>query len=300
MVGGSVPKTNASGPSLSGFTPHSFGWQQNLPDYRDYIPSTPIVKELLSRLKRRSSRRPERPERVDLREFFPVASDQQHLNASPAHACVGIAEYFQRRALGKTERLSPLFLYKTTRKLLGASGDTGADLRTTLKAMVQFGVPAQRFWHSDVRNYDSDPEAHLYSLSNEFRRLTYVRLDARNAGGSETLEIVKSFLAAGFPIVFGFPVTSLVSDAADIPYRPEVDSVVGGQAAVAVGYDDRRFHVTRGSLLIRNSWGVGWGDRGYGWLPYGFVLEKLAVDFWTILQPNWLDSGEFSRPQLTE
>src|SRR6185436_19618396 len=89
MVGGSGSKTTSNGPSLSGFTPHSFGWQQNLPDYRYYIPSTPIVKELLSRLKRRSSRRPDRPERVDLREFFPVTSDQQHINASPAHACVG-------------------------------------------------------------------------------------------------------------------------------------------------------------------------------------------------------------------
>lgn len=48
-----------------------------------------------------------------------------------------------------------------------------------------------------------------------------------------------------------------------------------------------------GPLLIRNSWGTGWGDAGYGWLPYEYVLKGLAEDFWSILKKEWVDTGEF-------
>ena len=47
-----------------------------------------------------------------------------------------------------------------------------------------------------------------------------------------------------------------------------------------------------------NSWGTEWGNHGYGWLPYDYVRTHLAGDFWTIMSPEWLDSGEFWRPEL--
>ena len=66
---------------------------------------------------------------------------------------------------------------------------------------------------------------------------------------------------------------------------------------MAVGYDDDRlFRSYRGALLIRNSWGEGWAEKGSGWLPYDYVREELAADFWTVLKPDWLASGEFDRP----
>ena len=46
---------------------------------------------------------------------------------------------------------------------------------------------------------------------------------------------------------------------------------------------------TTGALLIRNSWGT----AGYGWLPYEYVLKGLAIDFWSILKKEWVDTGEF-------
>ena len=79
------------------------------------------------------------------------------------------------------------------------------------------------------------------------------------------------------------------------------EKIQGGHAVVAAGYDDNRIirntstggPSTRGALLIRNSWGTGWGDRGYGWLPYDFVLRGLAIDWWSLVKNEWVDTGQF-------
>jgi len=42
------------------------------------------------------------------------------------------------------------------------------------------------------------------------------------------------------------------------------DHVVGGHCICIVGYDD-----AKGAWLVKNSWGTGWGERGYVWIKYG-------------------------------
>jgi len=177
-------------------------------------------------------------------------------------------------------------------------GGADVNLRATLKAVVCCGLPPERLWPYDPANVDVQPDAFLYSFAARCQQMQYVQLDLRNASGEASLEVVRSFLAAGFPCAFGFPVPTSISHAAEIPYRPTFDGVLAGQALVALGYDDRWLSGSRGALLVRNSWGSAWGEEGCGWLPYAFVEERLALDFWTVLRPDWLESGEFLCPSV--
>jgi C1A family cysteine protease len=272
------------------------GWRRDTPDFRDYTTEHSAVRELLAPLRPADS---PHPAKVDLREYFLAVEDQQSRHCSTACACLALVEYFQGRAAGHAQRASRCFLYSTTRRMMGVGGDVAADLRTTLKALVRFGVPPETYWPPDQCGH-KDPmfDPLLYGFAADYRSIRYVRLDPPNISGFDTLEWVKAYLAAGFPAVFGFAIPSSVNSSAHVPYRPTLDSIVGGQAVVAVGYDDEKRAATKGALMIRNSWGTAWGENGYGWLPYRFVEKQLAVDFWTLLDPRWLASGEFTCPAI--
>jgi len=99
---------------------------------------------------------------------------------------------------------------------------------------------------------------------------------------------------------YGFPSFSNTDTPGGIPFPNKGEKAEWGHAIVAAGFDDKKKikntagnTVTTGALLIRNSWGTGWGDKGYGWLPYDYVLTGLAMDFWSLLSMEWVDTGKF-------
>lgn len=274
-------------------------WHPDVPDHRDLVPEAQRVVELLRSLPMAESTG--LPESVDLREFCGESLRSVGEATSTVLAAASLIEYFERRALGRAQRLSRDFLQRASDRFAGTPVGAASDLRSAWKTVARFGVATQSRWERATRRRTDEAErdpldAWAFGLVERFDELTYVRLDPPQASPSAVLDRVRGFLAAGFPAAFGFSVPASLGAEADIPLRPAWDGVVGGHAAVAVGYDDARR--PGGALLVRTGWDPPWGEAGCGWLPYAYVLSGLALDFWTVLRPAWLASGEFARPSL--
>ncbi len=289
---------------------HGFGWVPDLPDFRDYSTEHHEIKKLLpgKTNKLTANKAPASlPANIDLRAWCPAIENQGSLGSCTANAGAALLEYFERRATGNHIDVSRLFLYKTTRNYMQVTGDYGAYLRTTMGAMVLFGVPPEKYWPYVIAKYDIEPSAFLYNFADNYKALKYYRLDPLGTSPANLLLNIKNHLNAGFPSMFGFSVYNSFYQAeltGKIPFPSATgDSIVGGHAIVAVGYDDSiRIKntlpgsvETRGALLIRNSWGPTWGRMGgYLWMPYDFVTRGIASDFWTLISANYINTGMFN------
>jgi C1A family cysteine protease len=274
------------------------GWQRDLPDYRDYTTETDEIKEVLTESAPLKAAAKSTPDRVDLRPCCSPIEDQQSIGSCTAHAGVGLIEYYERRAFDQHIDASRLFLYKVTRNLMKVTGDTGAYLRDTMKAMVLFGVPPEEYWPYDTDRYEEEPSAFCYAFAQSYKAIRYYRHDPPGTDPVKLLKSIKKYLAAELPCMFGFSVYSSIppigTGDGDIPFPGKGERFVGGHAVMAVGYDDKKkVGDHAGALLIRNSWGRRWGEDGYGWLPYAYVERGLATDFWSLVKKEYVDTSLF-------
>jgi C1A family cysteine protease len=241
---------------------------------------------------------------MDLSNFCSPIENQERLGSCTAHAGVGLVEFFEKKAFGNHVDASRLFLYKVTRNLMKVSGDTGAHMRTTMEAMVLFGVPPEDYYPYNISVYDHEPSAFCYAFAQNFKTISYYRYDPPGTSTTDLLVRIKINLAASLPSMFGFTVFASINQAessGQIPFPTRGETIRGGHAVMAVGYDDTiKIRNTNpggdectGALLIRNSWGKDWGDKGYGWLPYDYVQRGLTGDWWSIIKKEWVDTNNF-------
>ena len=294
-----------------------FGWLPDFPDLRDYTIEKALISEKGKKAGVRYSvkemaiktgiidknAKEKLPASIDLRKWCTPVEDQENLGSCTANAGSGLLEYFENKAYGKYIDGSRLFLYKVSRNLLQKKGDYGSHIRTTMMAMVRFGIPPEKYLPYRVEKFDEEPDPFCYAFAQNFQAAQYFRLDSAGLAKDKVLEQIKINLSASIPSIFGFTVYSSINQAGKdgrIPFPDQNEGVEGGHAIVAVGYDDKmkitnesNNEKTTGALLIRNSWGINWGEKGYGWLPYKYVLDGLAIDWWTLLDNEWIDTGNF-------
>jgi len=243
-----------------------FGWQPDLPDFRDFSYAAPraVIKTL--------------PTKVDLRKQCPPVYDQGQLGSCTANA-IGAAFQFELMKQDAANAFIPsrLFIYYNERVIEhSVNNDGGAQIRDGIKSVNKQGVCPEILWPYDTAKFAKKPSDASFKAALKHQVLSYQRV-------TRTLSQMKGCLSDGFPFVFGFTVydafeAEQVAKTGKLNLPKKGETVVGGHAVMAVGYDDstKRF-------IVRNSWGDNWGLKGYFTMPYDYLLqENLSDDFWTI------------------
>ena len=247
---------------------HYYGYKKSKPDPRDYLYSA--IKPLIAAL----------PESVDLRSLSSPVRDQGHLGSCTAFAIgVGLREFLMNKASATFVQMSPLWLYlKERKKEYTCLWDSGAQPRDGLKVLQQTGCAPEADWPYDVSKFRNSPPAIADEDAKNYKIASYHSLT--------TLDDVKTCLASGYGVVLGFTVYSsfesdVVATTGVMPVPASDEQVMGGHAVFAVGYKDDPSVSGGGFLIVKNSWGDGWGDKGYFYMPYEIVLNGMASEFWT-------------------
>lgn len=253
------------------------GWKKDEPDKRDYTINHYKVAPLFYRFVTRDI-----PEHVDNRQYSSRVEDQGYLGSCTAHAVTSAIEYLENRGRGIYHDKSRLFTYYVTRhKIEGTRGDVGATIRGTVKSMVEYGSCFEQTWQYYPELYDTEPKVSCYQEAMSLRALKYVRLN--------TLTEIKTSLNGGLPVVIGFYIyDGLISDSKYVLPPMGVTEPSGGHAVLLVGYDDNIIiDGHRGALIFKNSWGTGWGEKGYGYLPYMYITGGHSDDYWALIDADF-------------
>src|SRR5262252_10686573 len=245
-----------------------YGWARDLPDARDVVYAAPLLRFAQGL-----------PPIVDLRPNCPPVYDQGQLGSCTANA-IGAAIQFDQQKQGTPSFVpSRLFIYYNERVIeRTVSQDAGAQIRDGMKAVATLGAPPETDWPYDIKRFAVAPPANAFADAKKDIVSAYTRV-------AQNLAQFQGCLASGYPFVFGFTVyesfeSQAVAKNGKVPMPKPKEKLLGGHAVLAVGYDDpsKRF-------LVQNSWGTGWGMKGYFTIPYPYLTDSnLADDFWTIKQ----------------
>lgn len=243
-----------------------YGWRPSLPDQRDFrFSAQPAQFDL--------------PPQLSLRDLCPAVWDQGQLGSCTAHA-VGSAYVMEAKKQGVVEFMpARLFMYYNARSLEGTvKEDSGATLRDAVKAVANWGAPPESMKPYDITKFARKPTKRIYQVGARNQALRYLSIP-------QDAQQIKIRIAQGFPVIIGFTVyqsfeTQAVARTGVVPMPAPNEQVLGGHAVLVVGWDDNK-----GVWEVRNSWGEGWGDLGYFWMPQQYLTNpNLSGDFWTIEQ----------------
>jgi len=248
---------------------YKFGWKPDLPDRRDF-------KYTLQELK------PIQTIYLAKKYKMPLPYDQGNLGSCTANALSFLVHFdlLNRNCVKISNPFLPsrLFIYYYERVLEGTiSSDAGAELRDGIKAIASNGVPSEDLWPYNINEFTSKPSSRSIISALNFQALEYQRLDNTNK------QQLVNCLLNGFPICFGMTCyESFLSDqvaASGIIPMPDYDErIVGGHAMTIVGFSKEY-----DAFIVRNSWGIHWGQEGYCRIPADLICDdNVCDDFWTI------------------
>lgn len=172
--------------------------------------------------------------------------------------------------------LSQLFGYYNYREThADINQDEGCYINEAVKLTAKSGICKETSWEYILKNWNRKPPDRCYGEAFEHRALSYHSV--------LTLEDMIQTIAAGYGFVGGFncyeSIDAPVTQQTGIIRMPEPgEKMQGGHGIFIAGYD-----LNTQMFRFQNSWGKGWGDEGFGYIPFKYLTDPyLAADFWCV------------------
>ena len=212
---------------------------------------------------------------MDLTPECPAVYDQGNLGSCTGNALAGLFQFLLMKEGRSSFVPSRLMIYWGERAIEGTKDqDSGANGDDGITFLATKGVCRESTWPYDPGRFAQIPPPAAWGEAFGHRISEPLTIDGTNPVA------LKSCLASGLPIAFGFTAypdleSARTAATGNLPLPAAGDSPIGGHEVLMVGYDD-----ATGLFKCRNSWGPGWGLRGYFTMPYAYATNaNLAGDF---------------------
>lgn len=226
-----------------------------------------------------------RPSVIDWTRTMSSIKDQGQLGSCVGFAVTAMKEFeevYERQLAQKeygpsTEELSNLseaYVYWNAKEY-DPDKSEGTSIRYAMQVLYNKGVPTESFWpYSDSVTGQPRPgseEAAAWAKIGSYWRVSSLE------------EILTALSKQPIPIgIECFQEFENVGRDGIVPLPTSKSISLGGHALCLVGYDDNKK-----LFKFKNSWGTGWGDNGYGYLPYEYFNH--IIDAWTCLDLKIVD-----------
>lgn len=204
---------------------------------------------------------------MDYRDTMMEVRSQGDEGACAAFAAAAMKESQEVRDCGLDTALSPRYVYHYAKKYDGMPGVEGTTLRAIMKTLYENGICLEDTWPYVPNNPGRKPN-HADNDAAAFKIETYAKLT--------TLLDMEKCLAINGPFLIGLDIGPTWETAGEyMADPPRRYNSLGGHAVCVCGFDR-----PRKLMLIKNSWGKGWGKAGYSWLSY-YHLQRCFISAWS-------------------
>lgn len=223
------------------------------------------------------------PAAVDLRAPWWTIGDQEDTGSCVGWATAdGVVRYHLTKAkkLSKTDLLSPRYVWMASKETDEFTArpesfieEAGTSLKAAMDACRKYGTVTTKMlpFRIATKMYTGSENA-FYAVAAQQRVTAYFNL-------RKNLNQWKSWLATNGPILAALSVDSTWDNATSTHGNLDIfqpNTIRGGHAIAIVGY------TATGRFIVRNSWGTGWGDKGFGYatptyIAAGFFDESYGV-----------------------
>jgi C1A family cysteine protease len=239
----------------------------------------------------------ELPETFSLREKMSPVKSQGTRGTCVGFGTTAITEFFNREEYkNPVLNLSEEFTFKKCKDIdkvdynyegYGSYTRSGAKVLKNFGTCLEKTVPyidnvAEDYWKTEILPEKSLTEALDYRVKD------YVSVPATIIAIKQALITTNAPLTAGFTLYNSY--REAKTNGGVIPMKADGEAVVGGHCMAIVGW-------TKTHFILKNSWGSGWGDKGYVYWNYGMTNDIHSI--WSFVDlttnPNSLIQKQFEK-----